>query len=330
MYIRVLALFVLGFLLCVTPSWAQGFCNGSSDGAIPCPITFVPGTNETGTYDFTEVNGGLLIVKFDTVLTTFTLTVTLSFPTNEQLQPELDPSEFPVPGTVCVQYQGQSADTCVQYNLTGSPALPVKNVDYKGLIDLTLSYSVPVGYDAQTPAFGHAPGDTIPPVFTVNILDAYSEATICGLACDPTMHGKVPGPSSLIALKETLTSSNAACPLLLSTTNVSSGQKPQVEVTLQESGTCGGTGGLRDKTASISVSAVDSGGNFIYPFPSLKNVEANKFHWDAKHGLNEYDISTDGLTDGTYQVTVFSKQISPQSACFAISGGVPNAPVTCP
>jgi len=330
MHIRILALFVLALLLFVTPSWAQLSCNGSGDGAIPCPITFVPGANETGTYDFTNANGGLLIVKFDTVLTTFTLTVTLSFPTNEQLQPELDPSEFPVPGTVCVQYQGQPADTCVQYNLTGSPALPVKNVDYKGLIDLTLSYSVPGSYDAQTPAFGHAPGDTIPPTFTVNILDAYSEATICGLACsDPTMHGKIPTPSSLIGLKETLTNSNTGCPLTLATTNVASGQKPQVEVTLQENN-CAGTGGLRDKTASISVSAVDNRGNFIYPFPSLKNVEANKFHWDGKNRLNEYDISTDGLADGTYQVTVFSKQISPESACFSLSGGAPNAPVTCP
>jgi len=330
MNIRVLAFFVLAFLVLVTPSWAQLSCNGSSDGEpVPCPITFSPGTNETGTYDFTLVNGGLLIVKFDTVLTTFTLTVTLSFPTNEQLQPELDPSEFPVPGTVCVQYQGQPADTCVQYDLSGSPALPVKNVDYKGLIDLTLSYSVPVGYNAQTPAFGHAPGDTNPPAFTVNILDAYSEPTICGLACDPTMHGKIPTPSSLIGLKETLTSSNTGCPLTLMTTNVASGQKPQVEVTLQENN-CAGTGGLRDKTASISVSAVDNSGNFVYPFPSLKNVEANKFHWDAKDGLNEYDISTDGLANGTYQVTVFSKQISPESACFAMTNGAPNAPVTCP
>jgi len=265
-------------------------------------------------------------VQFDTVLTNFNLTVTLSFPTNPL---PLDPSEFPA-NTVCVQYFGQVGNNCVQYNLSGNAGgpngVPQKNTDYKGLIGLTLSYFVANSFTVQTPAFGHAAGDTT--TFTVNILDAYSDLPVCP-ECDPTMHGKIPTPSGLIALNESSTSSNTACPLSLSTTNAASGQKPQVEVTLQENN-CAGTGGLRDKTASISVSAVDNSGNFVYPFPSLKNVEANKFHWDAKDGLNEYDISTDGLANGTYQVTVFSKQISPESACFAMTNGAPNAPVTCP
>jgi hypothetical protein len=143
------------------------------------------------------------------------------------------------------------------------------------------------------------------------------------------MHGKIPTPSSLIALDEPRTSNSSAfCSLTLAATNVASGQKPQVEATLAEaSGACGGAG-LRDKTASISVSTVDSFGNFA-GFPALKNVEANKFHWDAKDGLNEYDISTDGLADGTYTVTVFSNQIPPQSGLFCMSSG--NATIgACP
>ena len=145
------------------------------------------------------------------------------------------------------------------------------------------------------------------------------------------MHGKVPGPSSLIALKEPLTSSNAACPLTLMTTTVGSGQKPQVEVTLQEvsaSAACTPGTGLRDKTASLSVSVLDSSGNFS-SFPPLSNVEGNKFHWDGKNLVNEYDISTDGLADGTYEVTVFSSQISPQSAAFCMALGVATIGV-CP
>lgn len=314
MYIRVLALFVLAFLLFVTPSWAQNNCSEN------CSITqsFSPGVT-TGIYDFTGTNDGYLIVQFDTVLTSFTLTVTLAFPSNPL---PLDPSEFPA-NTVCVQYFGQGTNNCVQYNLSGNVGgpngVPVKGTDYKGLISLTLSYFVANSFTVQTPAFGHAAGDVT--TFTVNILDAYSDLPVCP-ECDPTMHGKIPGPSSLIALNEPSTSSNTACPLTLTTTNVASGQKPQVEVTLKEVGGSDCTvKGLRDKTASLSVSTLDSNGNFS-SFPVLKNVEGNKFHWDGKNGLNEYDISTDGLADGTYEVTVFSSQISPQGGAFCMFGGV--------
>jgi hypothetical protein len=314
MYIRVLAFFVLAFLVLVTPSWAQINCGDT------CSITqsFSPGVT-TGIYDFTATNDGFLMVQFDTVLTNFNLTVTLSFPTNPL---PLDPSEFPA-NTVCVQYFGQVGNNCVQYNLSGNAGgpngVPQKNTDYKGLIGLTLSYFVANSFTVQTPAFGHAAGDTT--TFTVNILDAYSDLPVCP-ECDPTMHGKIPTPSGLIALNESSTSSNTACPLSLSTTNAASGQKPQVEVTLKEvSGSDCTAAGLRDKTASVSVSVLNSSGNFS-SFPALKNVEANKFHWDGKNGLNEYDISTDGLADGTYEVTVFSSQISPQGAAFCMSGGV--------
>jgi hypothetical protein len=321
MHIRILVLFVLALLLFVTPSWAQSNCGEEES---PCSITqsFSPGVT-TGIYDFTGSNDGYLVVQFDTVLTSFTLTVTLDFTTNSALL--LDPTEFPA-NTVCVQYQSQGLNNCVQYDISATASspngLPVRNVDYKGLITVTLSYFTAEGFMVQTPAFGHAPGDTLPTTFTVNILVAYSDDTICPNSCDPTMVGKIPTPSSLIGLAEKLTSSNTGCPLTLTTTNVASGQKPQVEVTLNEvSGSDCTVKGLRDKTASLSVSAEDSSGHFA-GLPALNNVEGNKFHWDAKNGLNEYDISIDGLADGTYAVTVISSQISPQKAAFCISGGV--------
>jgi len=319
MYIRVLALFALAVVLMAGPSFAATcFTDGTTCSNVVTP------NDTTAIFDFTEVGNGYLVVQFDTVLTTFTLTVTTTGFTDT-----LDPSEFPA-GTVCVPYSGNGSQ-CVQYNLSGTAGgpngVPQKNIDYKGLINLTLSYFVSGTFTVHSPAFGHAAGDTS--VVTVNILDAYSDDTICGAGCDPTMHGKIPTPSSLVALDEPFASNSSAfCSLTLTTTNVASGQKPQVEATLAEAGGACGGAGLRDKTASISVSTVDGTGNFT-GFPALKNVEANKFHWDAKDGLNEYDISTDGLADGTYQVTVFSSQISPQSACFAMSGGTATI-VTCP
>jgi len=63
------------------------------------------------------------------------------------------------------------------------------------------------------------------------------------------------------------------------------------------------------------VSTTDTNGDLS--FIALKNVEGNKFHWDNKNKLNEYDISTDGLVSGkTYAITVFSGKISPQSTTF--------------
>ena len=188
--------------------------------------------------------------------------------------------------------------------------MPVKNKDYKGLITLTLSYVNSGSQVIQNPAFGHAPGDIT--TFTENILTSYS---VIPEFSDPTMGGKVPGLSSVVALDEPLTENDTFCSLTLTPTNNPSEQKPQIEVTLKivSGSNCAGTG-LRDKTASLSVSTTDG---VTVSFPALKNVEGNKFHWDSKAGLNEYDISTDGLVSGqTYTVTVFSSKISPQSATF--------------
>jgi len=326
-YTRTLLLISFLLLFAVGPTLAQSSPCVAESEQTTCTIQFDPNDTQ-GVYDFSQSLGGYLVVQFDTILTTFDLTVMVATTTN----PPLDGTEFP-PGTVCVQYQGEGPGTCVQYNFSGSGTVgngpngvPVKNIDYKGLISLTLSYFTDPSFTVHTPAFGHAPGDIT--TFTENILTSYSDDTVCGVACDPTMGGKTPGLSSIIALDEPLTATDSACNLTLTPTNVSSGQKPQIEVTFQLLGgnTCPGTGApTRDKTATISVSTIDqNSGNLV--FPALKNVEGNKFHWDNKNALNEYDISLDGLANGKYTATVFSTKFSPVSANFCINNG---AVVTC-
>jgi len=300
--------FALAVLLFGTQCWAQESSPCTSNSGIIC--TFSP-TQTTNTYRFGD--GSTLIVQFDVVLTTFTLEVDVSHPSNPL---PLDPNEFPA-NTVCVQYPSNPTNVCDQYDFSGSAGgpngVPVKNTDYKGLITLTLSY-----FTVQTvhnPAFGHAPGDIT--TFTEDILTTYSSfPTGCGPTCeDPTMGGTTPGLSSVVALDEPLADNgnDTFCGLNVAPTNNPSGQKPQEEVTLSiASGVCGSGPGIRDKTARLSVWTTDINGNVT--FLALKNVEGNKFHWDNKNRLNEYDISTDGLVSGqTYTITVFSSKISPQS-----------------
>ena len=94
MRIRFLAFLALALVLFVAPSWAET-C-GPTDSTV-CTVTVSP-TDTTATFDFSQGGNGLLVVQFDTVLTKFTLTVTI----NHTLDP-LDPKEFPT-GTVCVHY----------------------------------------------------------------------------------------------------------------------------------------------------------------------------------------------------------------------------------
>ena len=304
---RIFALLALAISLFGTQCWAQ--CGGIDQ--LPCPSitnTFSPGTT-TATYDFSSTGDGILIVRFVTVLTTFSLTATV----NHTIDP-FDPNEFP-PGTVAVTYCNGHKD---QYDFTGNAGgpngVPVKGTDYKGLITLELGY-----FTCQTvhnPAFAHAPGDNT--TFTEDILTSYFQAPPCtDCIGDPTMDGSTPGLSSVAAADEPLTDSgnDTSCPLTLTPTNNPSEHKPEIEVTLKiVSGSDCSMTGLRDKTARLSVST-GSGGNFS--FPALKNVEANKFHWDSKSALNEYDISTEGLVTGqTYTVTVYSSKVSPQSKIF--------------
>lgn len=303
---RVCVFFALAMALFVTPSWAATCSSSVTEGVQACTNTFSP-TDTTGTYDFSGNGNGVLVVKFATVLTTFNLTVTV----NHTIDP-FDPNEFPA-GTVAVTYSDNGGKQD-QYDFTGNAGgpngVPVRNTDYKGLIDLTLSYNT--NQTVHNPAFAHAPGDST--TFTEDILTGYS--TACGLACvDPTMDGSTPDLSSVAAADEQFTENgDTFCSLTVTATNVSSGQKPQEEVTLNiASGSCGAKG-IRDKTARLSVWTTDNGSVI---FPALQNVEANKFHWDNSNGLNEFDISTEGLVSGqTYHVTVFSSKISPQSTTF--------------
>ena len=327
------ALLALAISLFGTQCWAQGCIDNDE---INC-FKFEPGTtppHPTHTYNFTD--GSSLTVQFDTVLTSFDLRVGVSHPTDSNFPCEvecpspipLDPKEFPS-GTVCAQYPTNGTGVCDQYDFSGNAGgphgVPVKGKDYKGLISLTLTYDF---FGARNPAFGHAPGDIA--TFTEDILTSYYQApVVIGLltsaqssASDPTMGGKTPGLSSVVALDEPFTEPATFCSLTLTPTNNSSEQKPQVEVTLKiasASGSCSGTG-IRDKTARLSVSTIDSSsGNVV--FPPLKKVEANKFHWASKTGLNEYDISIEDLPNGRYTVSVFSSRISPQSTDFCLLNG---------
>jgi hypothetical protein len=315
-YIRVLALAAFSLLLFAAPNWAASCVTDGTTCTNP-----VSPADTTAIFDFQQSGNGILIVRFDTVLTSFGLTVTL----NTSIRP-LDPNEFP-PGTVCVAYTGPggngggSGGHCVQYDFSGTAGgpnnVPVKNVDYKGLITLSLSYDSDQAI--HIPAFGHAPGDNATAIYTENILTSYS--LLGPPLIDPTMGGKVPNLSSVAAFDEPLVGAGTFCGLTLTSTNNPSEQKAQIEVALKlVSGTNCGATGLRDKTASLSVSTFDSDSHIV--FPALKNAEGNKFHWDNKNGLNEYDISLDGLAPSglpqPYTVTVFSSKIPPQSKTFCV------------
>src|SRR5260370_32915461 len=139
------ALIVLAISLFGTQCWASTCSNDSTEGVVSCVNTFSP-TDTTGSYEF--FGNGRLIVRFDTVLTTFTLTVTI----NHTIDP-LDPNEFPA-GTVAVTYANGFQD---QYDFTGNAGgptgVPVRNTDYKGLITLELTYLT--FQRTHTHPFGH-------------------------------------------------------------------------------------------------------------------------------------------------------------------------------
>ena len=316
MFKRIFAFLALAFSLFGTQCWAQ--CGGEFQP--PCPLsitnTFSP-TVKTNTYDFSLTGDGKLIVQFDTVLTTFMLTVTVNHNIDSR-----DPSEFPA-GTVCVTYDSNGFQ-CDEYDFSGNPAVttgpngvPVKNKDYKGLITLTLSYFT--SQTINTPAFGHAPGDNATAVYSEDILVGYSNSPV-----DPTMDGMLPGLSSVAALDEPLSETDTYCwvsPPPNST--YTAGQ--EIEVAFQlfpgANGPCPNTGTpIRDKTARLSLSRFDATtGNTVFP-PLRDKEEGNKFHWDHEDGVNEFDLSTEGLAPGTYTITVFSSKFSPQSRNFTLTG----------
>jgi hypothetical protein len=307
MFIRIFGLFALAVSLFGTQCWAQGSNTCVGGEGLSCTNPFSPGVT-IGTYDFG--GDGQLTVEFDTVLTSFTLTVTV----DHTIDPR-DPSVFPA-GTVCVVYQF-NGNQCDEYDFVGNKGgpngVPVKNVDYKRMITLTLSYisSQPV----HTPAFGHAPGDNSSAVYNEDILTAYSSFPTPG---DPTMKGTVPGLSTVAAFDEPFTETgDSFCTLSIQPTQPVAGQEIEIQYRLTNNGNCSATTGIRDKTARFSLAVTDpSSGNFI-SFPALQDMEeGNKFHWDYKSTTNEFDLSTAGLQPGHYTITVFSSKISPQEVSF--------------
>jgi hypothetical protein len=312
MYRRILRFLVLAFSLFSTQCWA-GTCFFDAEGVPSCTNTFSP-TDTTGTYDFSATGDGKIIVRFDRIRTTFTLTVTV----NHTIDP-LDPNEFP-DGTVCVAYE-LNGFQCDEYDFSGNKGgpngVPVKGQDYNGMIEVDLSYLT--SQTVHTPAFCHAPGDNATAVCSEDILVGYSNFPFS----DPTMDGIVPGLSSVVALDEPLLETDTFCwvsPPPNST--FTSGQ--EIEVAFQlfsgANGTCPNTGTpIRDKTARFSLSTTDTNGNVV--FPRLRDKEeGNKFHWDDENGVNEFDLSTEGLAPGTYTITVFSNKFSPQSRNFTLTG----------
>jgi len=328
MYIRVLALSVLALLLCVAPSWAQGTCTGpGGDGLQFCSITFSPG-NTTGTFDFSGTGDGVIAFQFDTVLTPapgFTLTVSANEVTSIT---NLDPTEFPT-GTVCIPY---TKGPCVRYDVSGNVGgpngVPVRGVDYKGVISITLNYNSFRITDG-IPAFGHAPGDNATDVFSEDILTFYVDpnAFNCTNCEDPGMGGKTPGISSLAALKKPFANGaqgDTVCsnPGLTAVPQTStSGQNPIVEVSFKlvlAGGDCTNGPFLRDKTATLSVGTKDPITGNISPATLVNGGAANKFHFDNQNHVNVQDINTNGLQSGTYQVTVISTVFSPVNTQFTI------------
>ena len=312
---RTIILLALAISLFGTRCWAQTACGGIDQP--PCPLsitnTFSPGVT-TNTYDFSGTGDGRLTVTFVTVLTTFTLTATVNHTIDQ-----FDPNEFPA-GTVAVTYCNGKQD---QYDFTGNAGgpngVPVKGTDYQGLIDVLLSYFT-CQVENYTPAFAHAPGDIT--TFTEDILAFYSSIPFRG---DPTMDGTLPGLSSLAAAREPLIETDAFC--FVSPTKgqtFSAAQVKVIEVAFQLSAGAGGscpiTGQpIRDKTAHFSIAMTDSFGNFLSRPVLRDKEEGNKFHWDNKNGLNEFDLSTVGLAPGNYTITLRSTKFSPQNVDIIIA-----------
>ena len=311
---RIFVLLALAISLFGTQCWAQS-CNEEESNC----HTFTP-NNTIFTYNF--VDSSRLTVRFDTVLTTFDLRVTVSHPQNPL---PLDPEVFPQ-GTLCAQYPSNGSNFCDQYDFTGNAGgphgVPVKNTDYKRLITLTLSY-----FTSQTvhnPAFGHAPGEIT--TFTEDILTGYSSFPPCppSVCEDPTMDGSTPGLSSVVALDKPLEENDTFCfvsPQENQTFSV--GQEIEVEFQLFFSGSCLHNSGtpIRDKTARLSLSTIDASGNVV--FPRLRNKEkGNKFHFDHEDGMHEFDLSTHRLLPGRYTITIFGSKFSPQSVDINLIPGI--------
>jgi len=123
------------------------------------------------------------------------------------------------------------------------------------------------------------------------------------------MKGKLPGLSSVAAFDEP--GANDCFVFVSPTENQTFHVGHEIEVEFRLSATCGGDP-IRDKDARLTLSTTDSSGNTII-VPLRKEEEGNKFHFDRDEGVNERDLSTEGLAPGSYTITVFSDEFSPRS-----------------
>ena len=310
MFIRIFGLFALAFALCGTECRAQCF----GDGGITC--SFSP-TVTSETFNFGT--NGVITFQFETVLTSFQLDVTANEVTSIT---NLDPTEFPT-GTVCIPY---TTGFCVRYDVTGNAGgpngVPIRGVDYRGLITVTLNYDS--FYTPHIPAFGHDPENN--PLFSEDILTSYVDehAPSCTNCEGPAMGGKTPGISSFAALDKPFPNSaqgEIVCPFLTAVPQTSSsGQNPIVEVSFKlVASSCSTDPPLRDKTATLSVASVDPNNAPNLAFaPLINGGDSNKFHYDSKNGVNVQDINTNKLPSGSYFVTVSSTLFSPVTTTFII------------
>jgi len=318
--VRILSLFLCFAIFPALAAAQSQTCTQSQvEPPFSCSVTFSPGTTgtSTGIFDFSGVGDGILKFQFDTVLTTFILTVSANETAPGGIT-NIDTNELP--NTVCITY---AKGVCVRYDVTGNVGgpngTPVRGVDYKGLISVTLNY---LSFDTiDIPVFGHDP--ELSPDFTENILTSYIDenAPPCTTCEDPAMGGKTPGISSFAALNQAFAngaSSLIVCPNLTATPQKStSGNNPIVEVTFKLASTssnCTGGPFLRDKSATLTVGK-NPGPTFVN---LINNGDSNKFHFDNKSGSNVQDINTNGLASGTYFVTVISDQFSPVTTTFTI------------
>ncbi len=315
MFKRVFGFLFVAFGLLLTPCWAAT-CSPSEEG-VSCTNAF-SSTNTTNTYNF--FGDGKLVVKFDTVLRPFNLTVTVDHTIDG-----LAPGAFPE-GTVCVKYSANGSK-CDEYDFSGLAlgpnGVPVRNKDYKGLITLTLSYDNLPTQTIHSPAFLHAPGDNASAVYTEDILTGYStfppcpggEGSCVNGGTDPTMVGKVPGLSSVAAFDEP---GKTDCFNFVSPTEGQAftvGQEIEVEFKLFGNTDCTGNP-VPDKDARLSLARVDNGQLVFVPIG--KDEGGKHFHFDREEGVNEREVDTEGLQPGIYIITVFSDEFSPKTRTVVI------------
>jgi hypothetical protein len=330
MRIRSLAFIAMAVLFVAAPSFAASSANcGPTTGDNPTfSITchFTPGPSGSATFDFGPQGDGTMTMQFEAVLTTFDVTVTA----NEfaSIPNPLDPNEFPV-GTVCITYFNGH---CVRYDFSGDAvpggldSVPVKGVDYRGLITLTLNYNRSSSQVVQIPAFAHAPGENSDSTtFSEDILTSYVDTSSnCPSCSDPAMGGKTPGISPFAGMYKPLPTTPAVvCTLTAAYQTSASDQNPIVEVSFKLAATsdnCANGPFLRDKTASLSV-ALNS--DPIVFADLINGGDSNKFHFDNKNNTNVQDINTNKLPAGFYIVTVRSSLFAPVRTP---SFKVPNTP----